>query len=456
MIRALEGRKIDRDSPIFKKALEWIDRWPQSVDSKLKQRLMEAFRQAFSLSEAQLFASLQGGQLPKLVPIESDEKQLRRALPKGGWLDTYAEFTAYNESPLSFHLFGALCAVGTALQRRCWMAMGHFRIFPPYNVMLIAPTGRAKKTYAIDIAKKLIKDAALCPIMEDKITPESLVTALTESSQQFVYAPEFSVFFGKQRYNEGLTTMILRLLDYPDDFRVRTQTRQVEEIISPTITVFGGSTLSLLSDSSSSEVSSSGFLNRFMVVVENSTERCFPTPYVGAGQAKIVAKLKELRLYEGEIKLNKAADAWFDRWYRTRRASLPDDDVEVEMTERHPTHLKRTAMNIHLVECGFGDVCQECMELAWEFVKYAGKRIPGAARALEKVAVAQDSDYVLQMMRRLGGATDHSTLLRRVANKMNSRQLKQHIETLQEKEQIKVTKKGIGTFYIMTGLEEGA
>lgn len=449
VIRALEGRKIERSSPIYKKALEWIDRWPQSIDEKLKKKLIEAFKGAFDVSEAQIYAALQGHELAaKRRPLD-EEGQLRAQLPSGGWMETYAEFTAYNEAPLSFHLFCALGLVGMALQRRCSMPMGHFNIYPPYNVILVGPTGRVRKTTAIDIARWFVREASLCPIMADKITPEAVVSALKESSQQFIYAPEFSVFFGKQRYNEGLVTMVLRLLDYPAEWTARTESRGSEELINPTVHIMGGSTLSLLSTSAPAEVTSSGFLNRFVVVVENGTDRCFSTPRIGAGRDKILARLRELKLFQGEIGLSKVANSWFDRWYRQTRANLPESDTEAEVVERMHVHLRRTAMNLHLVECGLSDVCLECLETSWSLLQYVIKKIPYAVRALERIPAKQDSDQIMEMILKLGGATDHSTLLRRVAVRgINSKQLRQHVQDLEEQGKIKISKKGIATFYV--------
>lgn len=453
IIKALEGRKIGRDSPIFKKGLEWIGRWPISIDERLKRRLVEAFCQTFEIQEAQIYAMLEGEELPlaRRSTLGSEEDRLYRLLPEGSWLKLWADYTRETEPPLSYHLFCSLGVIGAALGRKVWIDWGPYQIWPSYCVILIGPTGRVKKTTAIDIAKNLIADKALCPIMADKITSESLASSLVKNGGwQLIYAPELSVFFGRQRYNEGLTTTILRLLDCPPSYTVSTQSRGEEEISKPTLTVLGGSTLSLLSSSTPQEVLSSGFLNRFILVVENDTSRIFPRPHLGS-RALIEAKLSPLSTYEGEITYSHSAYGWYERWYRQKREHLVGDEMTAEILERAHVHLNRTAMLLHLVDCGLSPICLECMELSGELIAYVEKRVPDTVRAINKTTISQDVDYVVQTLERLGGAADHSTLLRRVGNRLDRVQLKKHIENLEEQGRVKVGKKGLATYYILRG-----
>lgn len=424
--------------------------------------MWKAATTSFQLSEAELLQRVEASREGVEVKIERPptsnswvgrEAELLKMLPESGWFREYAEYTASNESPLSFHLFSSLCVLGSALGRRAKKPMGFFDIYPNYCVILIGPTGRVKKTSAADIAKEFIRQATLCPIMADKITPESLVTALQESGHHFIYAPEFSVFFNKQRYNEGLTTLMLRLLDCPKEWAARTQARQVETLTDIALTVLGCSTMSLLTNSAPQEVTSGGFLNRFVLVVEADTERCYPEPSKGAAalEASLMATLKRLKTWAGDFDLTPEAKDWYDNWYVTRRTELraTADERIVEIRERGSMHLLRTGMLTHAAHHDDLHICKKCLQFASNLINFSERSLPAVASALNKTPFSQDIDYVVETIRRLGGAADHSTLLRRVSSRMNTRQLKLHIQTLAESGRVKVTKSAMALYYIL-------
>jgi len=464
VLKLLEGRKLSRDSPVYAKALGWVDyvtRCPGEFLEGQLERLIHAICATFEVQKAEVFTTLSGVETPRApAVVVSSERELESLLPKGGWFEAYVEYTRYTESPMSYHVFCSLAVLGAALGRRVYLPMGFFDVFPNYCVILIGPTGRVMKTSAVDIAKSFIKEFVLCPIMADKVTGEALATALVQSGHHFVYAPEFSVLFGKQRYNEGLTTLILRMLDCPTEWSVLTQTRQLETITNVALTILGGSTLSLLAGNTPTEVTSSGFLNRFVLVVEHDTERCFPIPQKGPKwcYAKIKEVLEELKCMSGEVHLVPAANSVYDEWYRERKKQMRyvASDVAVEVIQRGAIHVLRTATLTHMSHCGGLEVCASCMSTGIKLIEFAERRVPEMVDTLSKTAASQDTDYVLDALRRLGGASDHSSLLRRVSSRINARTLRQHIETLVERKAVKEERRGNLRFYVLREEESDA
>jgi len=455
VLRALEGAKYQKGSPTYVKALEWLKRWPRDVDLGLQKRLEQAICESFGVSEAEVWAAVEGRALPALK--RSSEDELREILPKEGWLANYIKMTEQVESPLSYHVTSAFTLLGAALGRRCWFSMGFFNVYPNWSSIIVGPTGKVRKTSAVDIALSIVHELALCPVMADKVTPESFASALKESSQQFIYAPEFSVMFGKQQYNEGLVTLIIRLLDCPEVFSVRTQKRGTEEIHQPTLHVLGASTMSLLSTATPGEVLNSGFLNRFVVVVEEGTDRCFPIPVVGMDARRTVLdRVGALKVASGEIRLDPATNDAHTEWYRELKGELQRaDEVVASMIERSQVHVLRAATLLHLAECGTENICCRCFQTAANLIRYFNLKAPSTARAVERSAQAQDSDYVLGAIVKMGGSCTHTDLVRRVSNRMNSRQLKGVITTLEERGDLHVGKRGMGRIYVLRETNDG-
>lgn len=455
VIRALEGNHYDKDSPIFKKAIEWIDRWPSTVGEELKRRLIKAVREAFNVTEADIYACLSG--VDRAVVLEraqptGGEDRLRALLPKEGWFKWYDDYTRLTESPLSYHVFCSLVVLGAALGRRVWLDMGFFKVYPNCAVILVGPPARVKKTSATDIARELVEKCGLCPIMADKVTPEALATALKTSGHHVIHAPELAVFFGKQKYNEGLITLMLRILDSPNQLIISTQSRGDEIVEGLAVSLLGATTPSLLASSTPDQVSSSGFLSRILLVVENDTERCFPIPARGIGEAKILSTINRLKDFSGCMTFTPEADIWHQAWYRKLWKSLRTmtDETTAEIKGRTHTHMLRTAMLVHLVQCDNFRICESCLSIAANLIQHLDNLTPQMIKSMRQVAISQDADFVYDMLIKLGGASDHSNLLRRVATKMNATQFKQHIRTLEESGRVKVSKKGLGSYYVAT------
>lgn len=459
VIEILSIKKFNAaDSPILNKAMDWVKFMEQDVGYRnLQEKLIETICSAFTLTRADIISLLSGVPLPKLMQrVElSREKQLYDILPKGGWFEWYYEYTKKTESPGSYHLFSSLCVLGSALGRRVYKRMGFFSIYPNYCVVLIGPTGRVKKTSAVDIAKGLVTANALSPVMAEAVTPEALLEALSQSGHHFIYAPEFSSLFNKQKYNEGLSTKVIRLLDCPEMIGWKTLKRGEVTITNVAMTILGGTTPQQMVTSMPPEITSSGFLNRFVLVVESDTERCFPVPEKGSEtiEKKLNETLNRIKHFEGEMHFTPEAQIWYDKWYETRwrRIRKIEDETEIEVLERAPVHLIRTAMLVHLAQCDNFYICVDCLEAASRLMAYVEKTSPATIINLKQSQTVQTSDYILRTLRSMGGASDHSSLLRRVCSKFNSGQFKQQIKTLEEAGRIRVSKKGAATHYILTG-----
>lgn len=461
VLRLLAGKKLPKDSPPFVGAINWMKYLQTGGDEARRAKLMFAIRDTFEISEQEILeiCKVSSGKVPTLIK-RSTEAEFEALLPKGGWLEWYANYTRYTESPLSYHIFCSLAVLGSALGRRVYKPKGFFNIYPNYCVVLVGPPARVAKTSACEIAKKIIADCACCPIMADKVTPEVLAKRIKElGGHQLVFAPEFSVFFGKQKYMEGLTTFMLRALDSPDHMEIETIGRGLEELEGLALTVLGGSTMSLLANSSADQVTSSGFLSRVIMVIENDSEREFPQPRKGPEELgeKIRATVNRMKNYVGEVTYTPEADEWFNEWYHAFKARIRTitTDTHAETISRFGVHLERTAYLLHLAEHDNLHVCVECMKTAERLLKYVEARLPQAVQAIDKSAHAVGPDLIYETLRRLGGKSSHSDLLRRVSGKMNAPLFKLNMQTLLEERTVRESVEGVARYYTIEGERHG-
>lgn len=456
IIRMLEGKHFEVKHKTFEQLLTWLQhpQLPHQVREPKRRKLLEVACATYKLTEQQLYAHMAGLELQNgHKPTLNEEELLERELPRGGWFEWYADYTRQTESPLSYHIFSSLCVLGAAVGRRIYKPKGFFNIYGNYVAVLVGPPARVAKTSAVDIARGLIEEAALCPIMADKITPEAIANSLTKSGHHFIYAPEFSVFFGKQKYNEGLLTLMLRMLDSPDKWKVETMGRGEEVVTNVAITLLGGSTMSLLASATPEQATSSGFLSRCVLVVESDSSREFSEPKRGPDRLRAALLQTALRLRDmaGEMSFDGAAQQWFDDRYHNWKQMLKsvDNEMTAEILSRGMVHLERTAMLIHLAHCDTFTICERCLKAAGALMEYVNKRVPFTVSALSQTQKSAEVEFVMDALRRMGGAADHSQLLRRVSSRMNAQAFRGNIATLIEAKLVRQEKRGLVNFYIM-------
>lgn len=464
VLRMLDGRTYEKDTPLFRKTIDWITYTATILkDTSLVERLLSKAATSFGVTYDELYAMVGGVVIapasagsPIELPRGTDE-QLRAILPRGGWFEWYDRYTEKTESPLSYHISSSMCVLGAALGRRVWMEMGFFKIYPNWCSVLIGPTGRVKKTSAANIAKDFIKAGALCPIMADAITPEALATALSrDGGHQLVYAPEFAVLFNRQKYNETLTTRIIRLLDCPDEWEVETVGRGKEYISNIALTFLGCSTPSLFTGATPEMVTSSGFLNRFLLVIEEDTDRCHPIPEKGpsAYATQLIDVIKYAHKIEGRMDFTMEAFKLYTEWYAARKKVVRaiHDEIHAEAIERGSDHLLRTAMLAHVAQCRTSKICVPCIEFGIKYLAFIEKSLPVMVNAIRKSQRDADADRILTIFHRTSKVQSHSELLRK--SRLDAQTFKRAMNTLVEARLVEEKKQGSIHLYVLLGGEE--
>jgi hypothetical protein len=195
-----------------------------------------------------------------------------------------------------------------------------------------------------------------------------------------------------------------------------------------------------------------------LLVVENDTPRVFPTPVRGDGalRAKLLATIERFKAFRGEMSYSAKGNAFFEAWYRQRKEIIRslDDEMTAEVIQRGAVHFERTAMLVHLAHCDTFHICEKCCEVAAHLMRYIEKRIPQTVAALSQSAISRDAEYLTGVLRRLGGVSDRSTLMRRVSSRLDKALFDRHIASLREQRVLREEKRGLATIYILEGYDE--
>jgi hypothetical protein len=298
--------------------------------------------------------------------------KIQEYLPTSGWLYDYLTYTKsipkeLTEVPMIFNLFMGITAIGAALGRDVYVDQGAYKIYSDIRVVLIAPTGKGKKTTAINFAQKLIVKSQVTRILAENITPESLCESLSSGKVKLKHGqvveepcdatgllilPELSVFLERRDYKSGLVPLLTRLGDAPDDFTSSTISRGLRPLHNVALCVMAGSAKSWLTDSVPVDAFRGGFMSRFLFVCSEGAEKPVSRPpqFDKELEAQLIKRLKAFANLEGEVPIHPDAQAFYDRWYNNAYHHRSLDEKRAAYQERKHVWLLRVAMVLAIAD----------------------------------------------------------------------------------------------------------
>jgi hypothetical protein len=456
----LYGKKYGKDDEAFQAALEWLRNFPHSLKIIDKEMMRKLVCNSFDLSQEELDHEIAGikpeDQIVGSRSAKVLDAELTSILPNKGFLRDYVEYTLHSEAPLAYHVFCALCGVGAIVNRRVWLNMGYYKLYPTLGILILGPSG-IKKTSAANICIDLLQSVGLVKIYSEKLTPEALIEAMRgDNATGLVYAPEMTVFLNKQKYNEGLVQLITRFMDCPDIWESGTIGRGKSLVRNVAISSIMCSTLDWFIRSTPEDSFGGGFIARNLLIVQEESSRCEPIPDPGAPDIRdaLIRRLSDMHAFEGEITLDKQSLTEYERWYREDHrleVKQPEHELLATYYNRKPDHIKRVAICLHLIECGNLSICLECFTRALRLLTWAEQFLPAMLRQMFKSQVGEVHEQILRIITQ-SVKIPHSDLVRKMSYRMSAQEVKGIIQSLKESRQIQECMDNVGHYY--TVLEE--
>lgn len=303
------------------------------------------------------------------------------------FLESYLQYTADGETPVFFHRWAAITALGAMLGRNYSLLHGHKFIYPNIYAMLMGTPGTRKST-AIDIVKGIIKEAGYTEIAADKTTKEKFMLDLsgevgdfddatpangrrqkysvkeaedfldkslwgTEGdeaatrppAETFIMAGEFNDFLGNG--NIEFISLLGNLWDYNGVYRYRIKSGKSIAINNPTISLLGGNTPTGFSLAFPTEIFGQGFFSRLLLIhgEPNGRKIAFPKAPAPEDTAKIVQQLQ--RIKKTAVGVAGWKDGAREKMEKIYNLWSPLDDVRfASYSNRRFTHLLKLCLVI--------------------------------------------------------------------------------------------------------------
>lgn len=385
----------------------------------------------------------------------------------------YILLNSGTEIPPEFTAWCSLAAVSCTLGRRVWIDMGPFKIYSNLFVILIAGSGRMRKSTAINVTRDLLEELSPRPnIISQKITPEALMDALRTIPQQpiegmslkislgdpvgqgFVITDELTNFLNRTSADNGIVPMLIEFYDCRKSFSYRTKSRGVEIIRDTQLGLLAATTPHELRNAIPESAIGAGLASRilFVYVDKPSPPVSFPQYTERQLQAKefCVRTLQRTLLRSGELKLSPACRAWCDTCYRERcyNSKLFEDAHLAGYASRRYIHILKLALNLMIALGEQDEITVETLsraEMLVESNEVHLQRVVQLVTMNEKGSIVNYVHTIIIKSEKIS----RQDLMRQVSHRLDTRELTEILDTLIKSGQVKAMSNGAAIWYVI-------
>lgn len=367
----------------------------------------------------------------------------------GDWLDDYLRYTENSEPPKAYHMWVGISVVAAAMQRKCWMQFSIQHLHPNLFVILVGPSGRARKGTAMGYGIDLIRQLPSIKLVAQKVTEQQLIKDLqdsmdsymnTETSEVFyhssmtVFSGELAVFLGAG--NIDFLALLTNIYDSEDEWQYRTKTKGVNEIKGVCLNFLGGTAPDWIQSMIPRAAIGGGFTSRVIFVVEREMAKAVPDPTPTPRELKLrdnlCHDLEKIHTLCGEYKFSDPAREVYDDWYINQVDNPPIDSPNFDgYCSRRATHARKLSMILSACRGDDMLIMREDLERAISILEATERTMPKAFSGLGKARYAELTEAVMQYLINLPQRTiTHSAILRHFFPDIDEYTLNIAMETL--------------------------
>ena len=383
--------------------------------------------------------------------------------PPFNFLQSYISLYKDTEVPPLFALWCGISGVSCCLGRSVWLDMGSYTIFPNLFIILVAGSGRHRKSTAINVIENILHDVKPSPnIIAQMITPEALIeairntddngTILHDNCNGFVVADELSNFLNRKSYDAGLSHVLIPLYDCKNNFEYRTKTKGKVKLKNTCLGLLAASTPDWIRGAIPEESIGGGLTSRMIFVFAKGVMSPIPFPKFGDLERKIQAdlttRLSSISSLTGPMHLTDEAHQTHIHEYNKFYNSSPlyDNKHTSGYASRRFTHLLKIAMIFSAVEGDTRTITNDHYMGALETILSSEGALPTVIRAItttEKGSLVDSIWDVISRKRKISRVE----ILQNYSHRLSAEELTKIIETLHLANMITITVEGNKTYY---------
>lgn len=310
------------------------------------------------------------------------------------FLTNYSTATSGNESPVVFHNWAGLSALSSLMSRRVWIDCGFFTVYPNMYVLLVGKPG-IKKSTAMSVARRLIREIQTIPIAPPSITKEAMTQLmaeddspckknfigrnpdgtekLTDYTHLSLFCNEFVTLLNSGGNASGMIELLTDIWD-EDRFEVKTKNKGTDYIMGPFLTLLGCLTTETMSSLMNTKILQSGFNRRCVLVYSEDygTPVAIPTVTVDQERAwnACIDQGKRLQKISGAFTWGEGAKDWWIPWYNSHheKKKREENPILEGFYNSKPEYVLKIAMLTTLSETESLVLTPEHLALALSFI----------------------------------------------------------------------------------------
>jgi len=348
------------------------------------------------------------------------------------WVESYLEFTENTESPRSYHEWSAISCISSALQRKSFIRRGLETIYPNNYIILVGPSGRARKGLPITIARSFAESLGISLLAESN-TQQSIIIQLkrstvpykcnatglmTFSSAVSALVEELAVLTGFQ--NGELLACLTNWYDARDKWDYRTKNMGEDEVLGVCFNILAATAPDWLPHILTREAIGGGFTSRCIFIYEADKKRTISDPDkvpINEGlRESLLRDLERIATFNGEFQRTVGAKKLYEHWYETedkkaRRGELPvTDPIFASYSSRRATHILKLSMAYSAARRNSFLIEEEDLSAAIKLLTTAEKNMGHVFTGIGKARYGEESAIVEEFIKTKGRTTKSAVL----------------------------------------------
>lgn len=280
------------------------------------------------------------------------------------WLENYLVYTENSEPPRSYHTWCGLSVLAGALQRKVHLQWGFEIIYPNMFMVLVGPSGRARKGVALGIAKEMITSVPGVSVAPEAASREAIILAMKRAVTNFndpsdnkikfhcsltAFSEELSVLLGQSDIK-----LLSNLTDWYDskaEWAYETIGRGRDALQGLCFNLAGATAPDWLQSMLPQEAVGGGFTSRVLFIVEDRKGKTIPKHQLTDEElelkATLIRDLEVISQLSGQATFDAAGEKAYTDWYREQDKLLAEGRPAVEDSrfagycERRATHIRK-------------------------------------------------------------------------------------------------------------------
>jgi hypothetical protein len=350
------------------------------------------------------------------------------------FITAYLKYTEGTEPPTAYHLWCAISAIASSLERKVYIKWGTETIYPNQYIILIGASGKCRKGVAFAICQDLVREVGV-PLSAESITREALIRDIKEALSSYSdpdggtifhcslcsYQEELSIFLGQAdiRFLADLTDWY----NCKPDWTYRTKNMGTDKIQNICFNLLGGTAPDWLVSIIPQEAIGGGFTARCIFIVEEEKKHLVarPRPPDGNLRKALIADLEQIHIMAGEMKFSPDAEDLYAHWYEFKSAASGVKDPKFESyNERRATHIKKIAMAISASRGSDRIITVHDFNRALAILEGAEKKMSRVFSGLGEARYSKSTALVLDFIMKYPNGVKQSDILKKFHRDVDS------------------------------------